>query len=155
MDLEIDRGDMKLLTEAGFSSVMRGLDVDAAAIFHALNEWMPQYAAGSIGLALQQMVAGDFAGADAALTEVIASGREGRPQAVAILALCKKLQNEEDEARKLADELKGTGGYAEDFTDGMVNGVHEETQGAEGLALETEADTPSRHGIDGKAGHTA
>lgn len=141
---EIDRGDMRLLTEAGYSAVMRGTDVDAAAIFRAIDVWMPQYAAGPIGLALQQMVAGDLTGADAALARILSSDREGRNEAAAMLAMCKALLHDETGARRLAEQLEGTGGHAEAFADLLVNGVDETTQGADGLALEAAAAEPDR-----------
>lgn len=144
---EIDRGDMRLLIEAGYSSVMRSTDVDTGSIFRAIDEWMPQYAAGPIGLALQQMVAGDLAGADTTLAQILASDREGRSEAAAILAMCKKLLNDETGARRLAEELEGSGGHAEAFADLLVNGVDETTQGDEGLALEAAAAGPSRAAV--------
>ncbi|MFV0386000.1 hypothetical protein [Paracoccus sp. (in: a-proteobacteria)] len=143
--MNIDRADMKLLTEAGYSGIMRGIDTDLAPIFLMLNEWMPGYAAGDIGLALQEMVAGDFAAADERLYNVLKSEREGRDEARAILAMCKALQNQHDEARKLQEQLVGTGGHAEAFTDLLVNGEQESTQGDQGLAMEAEA-TPARQG---------
>lgn len=133
--MEIDRADMKLLIEAGFSSVMRGLTVDPTPIFEAINEWMPRFAAGEIGLALQDMTAGRFADADARLGGVLASDREGRDEARAILAMCKALQHQHDEARRLRCELQGSGGAAEAFTALLVEGETETTQGNQGLAL--------------------
>ncbi|TWI35145.1 hypothetical protein [Paracoccus sulfuroxidans] len=135
--MQIDRADMKLLTEAGYSSVMRGISTDVSPIFHMLNEWMPQYAAGEIGLALQAMVAGEFARADEMLTAILATDREGRNEARAILAMCKALENQHDEARRLQEELVGTGGHAEAFADLLVNGEPETSQGNQGLAMET------------------
>lgn len=143
--MQLDRADMKLLIEAGYSGVMRGIDTDLTPIFQAIADWMPQYAAGHIGLALQTMVQGDFAGADSMLSDIIASDMEGRAEAQAILAMCKTLQNHHEEARKLAGDLEGTGGYAEAFTDALVNEGEETTQGNQGLAVETAA-TPVRHG---------
>lgn len=143
--MQLDRADMKLLIETGYSGVMRGISGDLGMIFAAINEWMPQYAAGEIGLALQEMTVGDFVAADERLTGVLASDREGRDEARAILAMCKALENEHDEARRLREELSGTGGAAEAFTDLLVNGPSETTQGDQGLAVEAEA-TPARGG---------
>lgn len=143
--MQIDRADMKLLTEAGYSSVMRGISTDVSPIFHMLNEWMPQYAAGEIGLALQAMIAGDFSRADDMLTAVLATEREGRNEARAILAMCKALENQHEEARRLQQELQGTGGHAEAFADLLVNGETESSQGNQGLAEEASA-TPVRVG---------
>ncbi|RMC34935.1 hypothetical protein [Paracoccus alkanivorans] len=145
--MQLDRADMKLLIEAGYSGVMRGISTDLGAIFQAINEWMPQYAAGEIGIALQEMTTGNFAAADERLTAILASDREGRDEARAILAMCKALENEHDEARRLQEDLSGTGGAAEAFTDLLVNGAPETTQENQGLALETEA-TPARDGQD-------
>ena len=108
---------------------------------------MPQYAAGEIGIALQEMVAGRFAEADERLTRIIGSDLEGRDEARAILAMCKSIENEHDEARRLQQELKGTGGAAEAFTDLLVDGVPETTQGNQGLAMATDAE-PARGGQD-------
>lgn len=145
--MNIDRADMKLLIEAGYSGVMRGIDTDLTPIFDALNEWMPDYAAGEIGLALQEMVAGQFAQADARLTAILASGREGRDEARAILAMCKAIENQHDEARRLQQELAGTGGNAEAFTNLLVEGATESTQENQGLAVATDA-RPARAGHD-------
>ncbi|SMO45668.1 hypothetical protein [Paracoccus laeviglucosivorans] len=145
--MQIDRADMKLLIEAGYSGVMRGISTDLAPIFLAMNEWMPAYAAGEIGLALQEMTSGNFAAADERLTTILASDREGRDEARAILAMCKALQNQHEEARRLQEELQGEGGAAEAFTDLLVNGAPETTQGNQGLAMETEA-VPARDGHD-------
>ena len=146
--MQIDRADMKLLIEAGYSGVMRGIDTDMGPVFAAISEWMPQYAAGPIGTALVRMVAGDLRGADELLETIIASNLEGKNEATAILAMCRVLQNQHEDARRLAADLQGTGGHAEAFADGLVNGAEDLTQGHEGLAAEAEA-TPARPGADG------
>jgi hypothetical protein len=145
--MQIDRADMKLLIEAGYSCVMRGLAVDPTPIFEAINEWMPRFAAGEIGLALGEMTAGRFAEADARLAAVLVSDREGRDEARAILAMSKALQHQHDEARRLRCELQGAGGAAEAFTALLVEGEPETTQGNQGLALEAGA-TPAGDGRD-------
>ena len=135
--MQIDRADMKLLIEAGYSGVMRGIDTDMRPVFEAISEWMPEYGAGRIGLALMKMVAGDFPEADRMLSEVIASGVEGKAEAQAVLAMCKVLENQQAEARSLAEDLRGEGGHAEAFADLLVNGADETTQGPAGLAAES------------------
>lgn len=120
--MQIDRADMKLLIEAGYSGVMRGIDTDLSPIFDAIAQWMPEYAAGPIGQALLLMTSGDYDQADALLTRILGSAMEGRDEARAILAMCKALRNEHEEARRLADELHGTGGHAEAFADLLING---------------------------------
>lgn len=127
MSFEIDRADMKLLVECGYSSVMRGIDADPATIFHAIDTWMPEYAAGPIGMALITIAAGEFAEADRMLTEIMASDREGRNEANALLAMCKVLQDEKAEAERIAQDLEGSGGHAEEFTSVLVYGVDEES----------------------------
>lgn len=145
--MQIDRADMKLLIEAGYSGVMRGIPTDMAPIFAAINEWMPDYAAGEIGLALLDMVAGRFAAADERLTAILASDREGRDEARAILAMCKMLENQQDEARELQQQLAGTGGAPEAFADLLVEEITETTQGNQGLVVEADA-MPARDGQD-------
>ena len=119
--MQIDRADMKLLIEAGYSGVVRGIDTDLSPIFDAIAQWMPEYAAGPIGQALLLMTRGAFDEADARLTQILGSALEGRDEARAILAMCKALRNEHDEARRLADELEGTGGHAEAFANLLVD----------------------------------
>ena len=149
--MKIDRADMKLLTEAGFSSTVRALDVDVTPIFQALNEWMPQYAAGDVGIAMWDMLTGQLASAETRLREVLASGREGRDEARSVLAMVKSMQNEDAEAQRLRQELAGQGGAPELLTELVVNGVPETTQGNQGLASEARA-RPARTGQSFSAG---
>ena len=123
--MEINRADMKLLTEAGYSGILRNISTDLTPIFEALETWLPEHAAGTIGLALQALVRGEFARADEMLTAVVSSRREGRAEARAILALCKALQNDEQAAAELAGELRGQGGSAEAFATLLVEGPRE------------------------------
>lgn len=137
--MQIDRADMKLLVEAGYSGLMKGIDTDLSPIFNAIADWMPQYAAGFIGQALVLMTRGEFAEADRMLTDVIGSSLEGRNEARAILAMCKTLQNEHEQARRLAEDLKGTGGNAEAFADLLVNGAEGTAQTPEGAVAAMDA----------------
>ncbi|ARJ70443.1 hypothetical protein [Paracoccus contaminans] len=137
--MQIDRADMKLMIEAGYSGLMRGIDTDLKPIFDAIAEWMPQYAAGPIGQALLLMTRGEFAEADRRLTEIIGSALQGRDEARAVLAMCKTLQNEHEQARQLAEQLQGTGGYAEGFADALVNGGDEMAPPPAGGGAETGA----------------
>lgn len=137
--MQIDRADMKLLIEAGYSGLMRGIDTDLSPIFDAIAEWMPTYAAGPIGQALLLLTRGEFAEADRLLTGILGSALEGRDEARAILAMCKALENEHEEARRLAEELQGTGGHAEAFADILVNGVDETAEPVDGDAGMTDA----------------
>lgn len=146
--MQIDRADMKLLIEAGYSGVMRGVATDMSPVFAAITEWMPEYAAGPIGTALIRMVSGDLPGADDLLGRIIASDLEGRNEATAILAMCRVLQNQHEDARRLAAGLQGTGGHAEAFADGLVNGEQDLTQGHDGLAAEAGA-APARPVMNG------
>lgn len=122
MTLEINRADMKLLTECGYSGIMRNIAADVAPIFEALETWMPDQAAGPIGIAMQSMVAGDFEVASERLTALIASDANGKAEARAILAMCKALQKDMPEAERLAGELKGQGGSAEVFATVLTSG---------------------------------
>ena len=119
--MELNRGDMRLLTECGYSALLRDLDVDVTPIFEALDVWMPSQAAGPIGLALQAMVRGEFAEADDTLTALTRSRREGRREAQAILAMCKALRKDAGAAEELAVALEGQGGSAEAFARLMVS----------------------------------
>ncbi len=144
--MELNRADMKLLTEAGYSAILRNIDTDVTPIFEALVTWMPEQAAGTIGLALQALVAGDFARADAMLVDVIAGKLEGGAEARAILALCRALQNDHASAGELARELEGQGGSAEAFATLLVRGVEdtgEEVQGLDGATAGSARDPQS------------
>lgn len=125
--MDIDRADMKLLIEAGYSGVLRNIDTDVTPIFDAIDSWLPDNGAGSIGHALQALVAGDYARADDLLQAVIDDRPQGKPEARSILALCKALQNDDVGAERLARELQGEGGAAEEFarllTEGPDDGV--------------------------------
>ena len=120
--MEINRADMKLLIETGYSSVVRNLDVDATPIFEALDTWMPDYAAGKIGTSLQMMIAGQFDDADMLLHDLIKTKKHGKSEARAMLAMCKALKEEWAAAEKLAQELEGEGSSAETFTRVLVHG---------------------------------
>ncbi len=132
--MDLNRADMKLLIETGYSCTMRGLNVDGASIFDAVDTWMPDYTAGPIGTALQLIVAGDFVTADAILAEAAATRPEGRAEARSIRALCKALRDEWDAAAVLADELSGEGGHAEAFARGLVDGTGR-TDGTRGAGM--------------------
>ena len=49
------------------------------------------------------------------------------------------VENQQAEARRLAEDLRGEGGHAEAFADLLVNGADETTQGPAGLAAESGA----------------
>ncbi|AGT08884.1 hypothetical protein [Paracoccus aminophilus] len=95
----IDRTEMKLLIEAGYSGVLRGIDADLTPIFAAVSLWMPDYAAGEIGLALQELRGGDLGAAEARLLAVLGSGRDGCNEAQAILGVCQSLKALQDPAQ--------------------------------------------------------
>jgi thioredoxin-like negative regulator of GroEL len=120
MTFELDRGDMKLLTECGYSGVLRNIKVDISPIFEALSVWMPEQAAGPIGQALRELMNGQFKAADDRLNRAILEASEGKAEARAVLALCKALQKDMTAAGKLAEELAGEGGAAEEFTSLLV-----------------------------------
>jgi len=119
---------MKLLTECGYSGLLRGIDTDVTPIFEALDTWMPEYTAGSIGLALQAMVAGEYSRADEILSGLLEGGRTGKDEARAILAMCRALQNDMTSAAQIASDLKGQGGSAEAFATLLASGEDNETQ---------------------------
>lgn len=144
--MEINRADMKLLTEAGYSSLVRGIDTDVSSIFQALDTWMPEFAAGPIGLALQEMMSGDYDKADARLDEILKSGRQGAEEATAMLAFCKALKEQFDEAARLAATLKDTGGHAEDFVQTLMATREDSSDSqARGFAENT-VQNPAQHG---------
>lgn len=120
--LTIDRADMKLLTECGYSAILRNVAADPVPIFDALVTWMPEQGAGSIGHAMHEMVQGRFVEADDILSTLIASDRTGRDEARAILALVRTLRDDAGSAEALAGELEGQGGSAEFFTKLLVSG---------------------------------
>jgi thioredoxin-like negative regulator of GroEL len=122
---------MKLLTECAYSGLLRDLDVDVTPIFEALDVWMPDQAAGPIGLALQAMVAGAYREADDILSAVARSRRDGRREAQAMLAMCKLLQKDAGMAEALADDLRGQGGSAEAFAQLMVSRGTEDPEGTD------------------------
>lgn len=127
--MEINRADMKLLTECGYSGILRNIDADLTPIFEALDIWMPDQSAGPIGLALQAMVDGDFRKADDILSALLSTRRKGRNEARAILAMCKALQKDTGSAEQLASDLRGTGGSAEAFATLMVRNEAHGMQG--------------------------
>lgn len=129
--MELNRADMKLLTEAGYSGILRNIDTDVTPIFEALETWLPDHGAGLIGIALQNMVKGEFQAADAILTSIIETKPQGRSEARAILALCKALQDDMLAAEALAEDLKGEGSAAEEFASLLVEGEEAETQGSQ------------------------
>lgn len=143
--MELNRADMKLLTECGYSGLLRNIDVTLTPIFEALETWMPDQSAGPIGLALEDMVAGDYRGADERLTAVIASNLIGRKEAQAMLAMCKQLQKDTDSAEKLASDLEGQGGSAEAFASLLTGKEVEQTQAPDQGAAKTAAGEFASH----------
>ena len=128
MAFQINRADMKLLTECGYSGLLRNLNINFTPIFDALETWMPNQGAGTIGHALESMVAGDIQGASDRLEAMIADpDRTGRSEAIAILAMCKALQKDMVAAERLTKELEGTGGHAEQFATLLTRGADEDT----------------------------
>lgn len=137
MAFQINRADMKLLVETGYSGTLRNIDTDLAPIFEALETWMPEQGAGTIGRALQEMIAGRTGDAAQLLQGLIDSDRSGRDEARALLAMCRALQKDMAAAEELAQDLKGTGGSAETFAALLVNSKAAETsQELQGLAKE-------------------
>jgi thioredoxin-like negative regulator of GroEL len=126
--MQINRADMKLLTECGYSGLLRNIDATLTPIFEALDTWMPDQAAGPIGLALEAMVAGDFRDADEKLSAIVDSDRIGRDEARAMLAMCKQLQKDTIAAESLASDLEGQGGSAEAFASLLTGKEQPQTQ---------------------------
>lgn len=127
--MEINRADMRLLLECGYSGVLRNVDVDLLPIFEALETWMPEQGAGTIGRALLAMVDGRVDEAAGMLEALIASDRHGRDEARAILAMARALQHDTAAAEALARELRGTGGPAEGFATLLVGAAAEGSGG--------------------------
>lgn len=132
--LTIDRADMKLLTECGYSAILRNITTDPSPIFDALVAWMPEQGAGPIGHAMRQMVQGNFAEADDILSALISSDSTGRNEARAILALVRTLRDDTTSAQALAGELEGQGGSAEFFTKLLISGEIQNSQADQGSA---------------------
>lgn len=119
--MQINRGDMKLLTECGFSGVLRNIDTDFAPIFEALEAWMPEQGAGGIGQAMQAMSDGRFDDAEDLLSRLIREKRAAKNEARAMLAMVNVLRKDMPAAEKLAEELDGQGGPAENFAKLLVD----------------------------------
>lgn len=113
--MQINRGDMKLLTECGFSGVFRNVDTDFAPIFEALEAWMPEQGAGAIGQAMLAMTDGRFDDAEVGLNRIISEKRAAASEARAMLAMVHALKKDMAAAEKLADELEDVGGPAGNF----------------------------------------
>jgi|GEM_PF-3679749 len=119
--MKIDYADMKLLIEAGYSGVLRNIDTDVTPIFEALDTWLPDNGAGAVGLAMQQMVEGEYFTAEKLLDDIIANKAEGKSEAKAIKAMCKALQSDMVAAEKLHKELEGEGSHAEALAELVVD----------------------------------
>ncbi len=119
--MKIDYADMKLLIETGYSGVLRNVDTDVTPIFEALDIWLPDNGAGAVGLAMQKMIAGEYAEAETLLDEIIAHKPEGKSEAKAIKAMCKALQADMIAAEKLHKELEGEGNSAEALAELIVD----------------------------------
>ena len=135
--MDLNRADMKLLVECGYSGVLRNIDVPLMPIFEALEIWMPEQGAGTIGRALIAMVDGRIVDAAALLEGLIASERQGRDEARAILAMCRALQKDTPAMEKLARDLEGHGGPAEGFASLLVSSGAETAREDQGSASTT------------------
>ena len=119
--MKIDYADMKLMIEAGYSGVLRNIDTDVTPIFEALDIWLPDNGAGAVGLALQEMIAGEYSDAEKRLDDIIANKSEGVSEAKAIKAMCAALQQDMVAAEKLHKELEGEGSSAEALVELIVD----------------------------------
>ena len=107
--------DLKLLTEIGFSGMLRRADVDVAPIFEALRWCCPDNAAGAIGLSLLALMRGDPSTAIGLLESEGISKKQSRDEAKAMLVLARKLIGQVDQAQELAGDLTGHPGPAQRF----------------------------------------
>lgn len=105
--MELNRADMKLLVETGYSSIMRHTGAEIGPIFAALDVWLPDNTAGPVGQALELAVQGSFDEADDLLTKAIAERPTGKGEAKAILALVKAMRRDMPAVEKIAAELEG------------------------------------------------
>lgn len=109
--------DLKLLSEIGFSTTLRGLDVDADSIFEGLASERPDNAAGVIGKALRALVRRDFDAAIRMLQERGINAEVASDEARSVLALALKLAGRENEAVSTANTIKSKRSNAAQFAD--------------------------------------
>ena len=107
--------DLKLLTEIGFSAILRRADTDVVPIFDALRLSCPDNAAGAIGLSLLALTRGDPQTAIGLLEAEGVTKKQSRDEAKAVLVLARKLVGQVDQARELAGDLTSHAGPAQRF----------------------------------------
>lgn len=106
------RTDMQLLTELGYSAVLRGWFVDAEVIFSALEKLAPDNAAAPIGFGLLALVRGQFKDAIEILETQAVSAKVSGDEAKAILLLAYRLARRNADADRLQNEIERGGSQA-------------------------------------------
>lgn len=106
------RADMQLLTELGYSAVLRGWFSDAEVIFTAMQKLAPDNAAAPIGFGLLALVRGKFDEAIDILENVAVPSKVSGGEAKAILLLAYRLARRNADADRLQNEIEQGGSQA-------------------------------------------
>ena len=104
--------ELQLLTQIGYSAVIRGLVDESRPIFTALEICAPGNAAAAIGIALGSLIRGDL---DRAIDKLKRDGinkAHSGDEAKAILMIALKLAGRHEEAAILKRDMAGVGGPA-------------------------------------------
>lgn len=107
--------DLQLLTQIGFSAVIRGMDDEATIIFKALDAWAPSSAAAAIGFALSALLKGNFDRAISVLKSDGINKDSSGAEAKAVLLIALQLSGRLDEAESLKKDLARFAGPAQQF----------------------------------------
>ncbi|MEZ5824752.1 MAG: hypothetical protein R3C97_08445 [Geminicoccaceae bacterium] len=104
--------ELQLLTQIGYSAVVRGLVDESRPIFDALAVCAPGNAASAIGIALGALIRGDLDRAiDTLRRDGIDKPRSGN-EAKAILMIALQLAGRQEEAELLKRDMAGVSGPA-------------------------------------------
>lgn len=106
------RADMQLLTELGYSAILRGWFADAEVIFSALQKLAPDNAAAPIGFGLLALVRGKFTEAIDILENQAVTAKVSGAEAKAILLLAYRLARRNADADRLQNEIERGGSQA-------------------------------------------
>lgn len=106
------RADMQLLTELGYSAILRGWFDDAEAIFSAMEKLAPDNAAAPIGFGLLALVRGKFNDAIEILEKKAVTAKVSGTEAKAILLLAYRLARRNADADRLQNEIERGGSQA-------------------------------------------
>ncbi|MCB9942288.1 MAG: hypothetical protein H6851_01515 [Geminicoccaceae bacterium] len=104
--------ELQLLTQIGYSAVIRGLIEESRPIFEALKICAPNNAAAAIGLALGALIQGDLDQAIAILKRDGISKPKSGNEAKAVLMIALQLAGRQNEADILKRDMAQVGGPA-------------------------------------------